>query len=283
VSQVAILIVARHHPDCRATAAVLAELDARGAPDADYKAGLSTWTKDPLKQGETWRGRLVKVAQGQQEGAASANPALGALNKIADLMAAQQSAKAQALRGALEQHLGETLPTGPTVGMADALGVPVRAVVGAIKELATHGVISKEDATRFLSDQPIPRGEFQALTGALRLKLTGGGGSDAAPASGVRNPLSYKANLDQEAHIANNIVTQHPELAGAVNAIRDPGTNGKTKQGRAAVLEGILAATPPEQRQAVADTLRPLTGFGKGDPIPLVRAKAPRTARATQK
>jgi N12 class adenine-specific DNA methylase len=38
---------------------ILAELDARGAPDADYRAAFSTGTKNALRAGETWRGRLV--------------------------------------------------------------------------------------------------------------------------------------------------------------------------------------------------------------------------------
>jgi DNA invertase Pin-like site-specific DNA recombinase len=39
-------------------ATILAELDARNAPDADYRAAFSTGAKVALKRGETWRGRL---------------------------------------------------------------------------------------------------------------------------------------------------------------------------------------------------------------------------------
>jgi len=39
-------------------AAILAELDARNAPDIDYRAAFSTGTKIVLRKGETWRGRL---------------------------------------------------------------------------------------------------------------------------------------------------------------------------------------------------------------------------------
>lgn len=39
-------------------AAILAELDARGAPDSEYQTAFSTGAKEPLKPGETWRGRL---------------------------------------------------------------------------------------------------------------------------------------------------------------------------------------------------------------------------------
>ncbi|MGB0065262.1 MAG: replication initiation protein [Terracidiphilus sp.] len=40
-------------------AAILAELDARGAEDTEYRAGFSTGSKTPLRKGQTWRGRLV--------------------------------------------------------------------------------------------------------------------------------------------------------------------------------------------------------------------------------
>jgi hypothetical protein len=40
-------------------AQILAELDARNAPDADYRTAFSTGSKEPLAPGETWRQRLV--------------------------------------------------------------------------------------------------------------------------------------------------------------------------------------------------------------------------------
>ena len=39
-------------------AAILAELDARNAPDIAYREAFSTGAKPALKRGETWRGRL---------------------------------------------------------------------------------------------------------------------------------------------------------------------------------------------------------------------------------
>jgi hypothetical protein len=39
-------------------AALLAEFDARKAPNIDYRQAFSTGTKTRLKKGETWRGRL---------------------------------------------------------------------------------------------------------------------------------------------------------------------------------------------------------------------------------
>lgn len=39
-------------------AAILAELDARNAPDIDYRSAFSTGAKNRLRRGETWRGRL---------------------------------------------------------------------------------------------------------------------------------------------------------------------------------------------------------------------------------
>ena len=46
-------------PPSRA-AAVLAELDARGAADPEYRAALSTGSKRALRKGETWRGRVLE-------------------------------------------------------------------------------------------------------------------------------------------------------------------------------------------------------------------------------
>ena len=37
----------------------LAELDARRAPDAEYREMFSTGSKQRLRRGETWRNRLV--------------------------------------------------------------------------------------------------------------------------------------------------------------------------------------------------------------------------------
>ena len=52
-------------PPSRA-AAILADLDARKAPDIEYKQAFSTGTKNPLKPGETWRGRLVHLVETQR-------------------------------------------------------------------------------------------------------------------------------------------------------------------------------------------------------------------------
>ena len=46
-------------PEPSRPAAILADRDARGAPDAEYKAAFSTGAREPLKRGETWRDRLV--------------------------------------------------------------------------------------------------------------------------------------------------------------------------------------------------------------------------------
>jgi hypothetical protein len=50
--------VATQRPATKA-AAMLAELDAVGAPDGDYRAAFSSGSKDRLRPGETWRSRLV--------------------------------------------------------------------------------------------------------------------------------------------------------------------------------------------------------------------------------
>ena len=46
--------------------ALLEDLDAVNAPDLQYRRGLSTWSKDPLKKGETWRARLERFAEHQE-------------------------------------------------------------------------------------------------------------------------------------------------------------------------------------------------------------------------
>jgi hypothetical protein len=43
--------------------ASVAELDARKAPDSEYRSILSTGAKDPLRAGETWRGRVLDFAR----------------------------------------------------------------------------------------------------------------------------------------------------------------------------------------------------------------------------
>ena len=56
-------------PEQSRPSAILAELDARGAPDAEYRSAFSTGSKEPLKRGETWRDRLVSWVT-QEEGKA---------------------------------------------------------------------------------------------------------------------------------------------------------------------------------------------------------------------
>ena len=47
-------------------AANVAELDARGAPDTEYRKLLSTGSKDPLKPGETWRGKVLGIIEAEK-------------------------------------------------------------------------------------------------------------------------------------------------------------------------------------------------------------------------
>src|SRR3990167_7851632 len=42
------------------------ELDARNAPDEEYRALTSTGSKEPLRRGETWRSRVERVARSQE-------------------------------------------------------------------------------------------------------------------------------------------------------------------------------------------------------------------------
>jgi hypothetical protein len=53
-------------PEQSGAAQTLARLDAEKAPDEAYRAALSTSSKEPLKPGETWRDRLVRVAESQR-------------------------------------------------------------------------------------------------------------------------------------------------------------------------------------------------------------------------
>ena len=56
----------------------MAELDARSAPDSEYRSILSTGAKDPLRKGETWRGRVLDFArQADAEGAGPGQPTPG--------------------------------------------------------------------------------------------------------------------------------------------------------------------------------------------------------------
>jgi hypothetical protein len=60
-------------PPVSTAAAILAEMDARGAKDIEYRAAFSTGTKLALRKGETWRGRLVaRVARESAASTASA-------------------------------------------------------------------------------------------------------------------------------------------------------------------------------------------------------------------
>lgn len=46
--------------------AIVEELDARSAPDSAYREILSSGSKDALKKGETWRGRVLKTAEARE-------------------------------------------------------------------------------------------------------------------------------------------------------------------------------------------------------------------------
>lgn len=105
-----------------------------------------------------------------------------------------------------------------------------------------------------------------AATGADAPTPSAGLGKPArgADASGVRNPLSYAANLRQEAAIAANIVASHPDVADVVNQIRDPIANAKTAAGRKAVLDEHLdSLDDPVEKARLRAILKPLTSFGK--------------------
>lgn len=48
-------------------AAILAELDKQNAPDIEYSKAFSTYSKTPLKKGETWRQRLVNWVKSESK------------------------------------------------------------------------------------------------------------------------------------------------------------------------------------------------------------------------
>jgi hypothetical protein len=42
---------------------ILAELHAANSPDEEYRSAFSSFSKVPLKRGQTWRGRLVAMVE----------------------------------------------------------------------------------------------------------------------------------------------------------------------------------------------------------------------------
>jgi hypothetical protein len=121
----------------------------------------------------------------------------------------------------------------------------MEAVTGRIQDLADQGALPRASA-----------GVAQATRGRAY-------GGDAAGV--VRNPLAYAHTLRQEGETAASILAARPDLAPIVGQMRNPQANGKTKAGRAAVLEGYLASIrDPKQRASVEALLRPLMGFGQG-------------------
>jgi hypothetical protein len=82
-------------------AAMLAELDARNAPapDSDYRAAFSTGARNPLKPGETWRGRLVEWVNSETR--AVAESADGRWMTYAELGQARGISKESALKLAI--------------------------------------------------------------------------------------------------------------------------------------------------------------------------------------
>jgi hypothetical protein len=48
-------------------AQAIRELEARKAPDAEYRALFSTLSKRPLRRGQTWKARAEALATGDHE------------------------------------------------------------------------------------------------------------------------------------------------------------------------------------------------------------------------
>jgi hypothetical protein len=181
----------------------------------------------------------------------------------------QQVLDARAGRlGALAQSALPSGRTGWTNAMANTLGVQHDPMMERLRaSVAQHPELAS------LLDQPtIPRPALSAFTNHLadlrdagQIPLVSSPRPDAPqPGSGVRNPMAYQANLNQEASIASNIASQHPELTDVVNRMRDPVVNGKTKDGRAAVLDRYLSGiADPAERTRQEAILGPLAAFGQ--------------------
>lgn len=171
----------------------------------------------------------------------------------------------------------------------DSSSVTHANAVAAAHELVDAGLIPRDFAQRLETyhgpigaDRSNPAGDpmhliqgrlaekagFPTMSVAANGSPPGGGPVAQAQAmsqatSGVKNPLSYQANLRQEQATASNIVASHPEMADAVNQLRDTSRNSKSKLGRVKVLQEILKDVPPDQRQTWATTLGPLAQYGQ--------------------
>lgn len=79
---------------------------------------------------------------------------------------------------------------------------------------------------------------------------------------GVFNPLSYAANLRQEDSTYGNVPA---DLKNVADVIRNPDLNGKTKKGRAALLQLAMSLQKdPAAAARMQQQLGPLTGYGQG-------------------
>ena len=145
--------------------------------------------------------------------------------------------------------------------MADTLGVQHNPMMDAVRTIAG----ANPELAQSLQGSTIPLEVMRAMTNHLadlrdagQLPRVGD-----APASGVRNPLSYAANLNQEQATAAGIALARPDLAPVVAAIRDPQANGKTADGRGKILDRYLASLSPKDKAAQEAILRPLAGYGE--------------------
>jgi hypothetical protein len=79
------------------------ELDARKAPDEEYRSILSTGSKNNLKKGETWRGKVLSYIKDEVGRHQATNPSASVLDKIQAIADDIQERHGAAAEGAIPQ------------------------------------------------------------------------------------------------------------------------------------------------------------------------------------
>lgn len=172
--------------------------------------------------------------------------------------------------------------------IASTLGVPHTEVRRIVDEARARGELSPELHALLSQDQPIPRAVMEALTNHIAdLRDRGLVAGRAEPTTrvngegrSVRDDMrlaSYEASIGQARDAANNVRTNHPELAPVVARV-EAESHVLDKQ---AEVDKFLATIPDAgTRQTFGDILNPLAQFGdkkpKGPPTPPTTPPGPR-------
>lgn len=212
----------------------------------------------------------LQPAAPKTPGAPTASPqSSGTVDPSAAFQTLQQVLQARA--GHLSAMAQEALPSdrrGWSAAMANTLGV----AHGPMMSRLQQELAGSPELASLLSQHALPPDVLRAFTNRMADLRDSGEipwANDfarqwAAAGGPVRNPLSYGANLAQEADTAAAIMRARPDLSGVVNTMRDPTVNGKTKEGRRAALETYLGTVKdPAERARQEAILAPLAGFGR--------------------